>query len=102
MVGVLGFEPRTSCSQSKRTTGLCYTPNKTWMRVTDSNRRSSGYEPNGMTTSLTRNNGGGWEGRTPDFAVQAQCFPNYTNPPWCLNVNSNHGPPPYQDGALTN
>jgi hypothetical protein len=26
MVGVIGFEPTTSCSQSKRTTGLCYTP----------------------------------------------------------------------------
>ena len=27
MVGVEGFEPPTSCSQSKRATGLRYTPN---------------------------------------------------------------------------
>jgi hypothetical protein len=26
MVGIVGFEPTTSCSQSKRTTRLCYTP----------------------------------------------------------------------------
>ncbi len=26
MVGAIGFEPTTSCSQSKRTTGLCYAP----------------------------------------------------------------------------
>ena len=27
LVGVIGFEPTTSCSQSKRATGLRYTPN---------------------------------------------------------------------------
>ncbi len=27
MVGVTGFEPATSCSQSKHSTGLSYTPN---------------------------------------------------------------------------
>ena len=27
--------------------------------------------------------GGSWEIRTPDSAVQAQCFPNYTKDPWC-------------------
>ena len=30
---------------------------------------------------ISRKTGGGWEGQTPDFAVQAQCFSNYTNPP---------------------
>src|SRR5688572_29113079 len=29
MVGVTGFEPATSCSQSKHSTGLSYTPNRT-------------------------------------------------------------------------
>jgi hypothetical protein len=28
-VGVAGFEPTTSCSQSRRDTGLRYTPKKT-------------------------------------------------------------------------
>jgi hypothetical protein len=29
MVGVIGFEPTTSCSQSKRATGLRHTPTGT-------------------------------------------------------------------------
>ena len=28
MVGMTGFEPATSCSQSTRTTKLCYIPRK--------------------------------------------------------------------------
>ena len=33
LVGVQGFEPWTSCSQSRRTTRLCYTPIKTYKLV---------------------------------------------------------------------
>ena len=32
MVGVAGFEPTTSCSQSRRDTGLRYTP-KNWYHL---------------------------------------------------------------------
>lgn len=32
-VGVAGFEPTTSCSQSRRDTGLRYTPKSTKIRV---------------------------------------------------------------------
>ena len=35
MVGVAGFEPATSCSQSRRATRLRYTP---WLRLLDSNQ----------------------------------------------------------------
>lgn len=36
VVGVEGFEPPTSCSQSRRATGLRYTPR--WLRDLDSNQ----------------------------------------------------------------
>ena len=38
MVGVRGFELLTSCSQSRRATGLRYTPRKDWLRDLDSNQ----------------------------------------------------------------
>ena len=38
MVGVGGFELPTSCSQSKRATGLRYTPIGSWLRDLDSNQ----------------------------------------------------------------
>jgi hypothetical protein len=37
MVGVGGFELPTSCSQSRRATGLRYTPMNYWLRDQDSN-----------------------------------------------------------------
>ena len=37
LVGVGGFELPTSCSQSRRATGLRYTPMKDWLRDQDSN-----------------------------------------------------------------
>src|SRR5690606_8692863 len=38
MVGVGGFELPTSCSQSRRATGLRYTPAGSWLRDLDSNQ----------------------------------------------------------------
>ena len=38
MVGAGGFELPTSCSQSRRATGLRYTPLKIWLRDLDSNQ----------------------------------------------------------------
>ena len=38
MVGVRGFELLTSCSQSRRATGLRYTPSESWLRDLDSNQ----------------------------------------------------------------
>ena len=41
MVGVRGFELLTSCSQSRRATGLRYTPVKVWLHDLDSNQGPS-------------------------------------------------------------
>ena len=40
VVGIVGFEPTTSWSQTRRTTRLCYTPN-VWYLDTVSNRGPS-------------------------------------------------------------
>jgi hypothetical protein len=42
-VGVAGFEPTTSCSQSRRDTGLRYTPN--WYRSLFITAEEEGFEP---------------------------------------------------------
>ena len=38
LVGVERFELPTSCSQSRRATGLRYTPREIWLRDLDSNQ----------------------------------------------------------------
>ncbi len=52
LVGVAGFEPTASCSQSRRDTGLRYTPKiKTMYKIEDynltsiNNAESEGFEP---------------------------------------------------------
>src|SRR3990167_9175213 len=53
MVGVGGFELPTSCSQSRRATGLRYTPMKDWLRDQDSNLGPNDLQSSGWLLYLT-------------------------------------------------
>src|SRR5690606_35277038 len=55
MVGVGGFELPTSCSQSRRATGLRYTPIGIWLRDRDSNQGPNDSQSFALRTELSRN-----------------------------------------------
>ena len=76
MVGVAGFEPATSCSQSKCSTKLSYTPNDLWARE-ESNPRSLRhliYSQVGLANSHNSPMiGAGNRNRTGIFWMEAKC-----------------------------
>lgn len=53
LVGVVGFEPTTPCSQSRCTTRLCYTP-KNWSRLQGSNLRPQAPKASALPSELNR------------------------------------------------